>query len=173
MTKSSALREDKLVCHFAISDGGNHRVQNLKLVAREEYDVPWEAVYRRLLRQKDILSQSQMGQNDTGSGTNRNRASTYTLKMYNYETENKLYRANIRGHTKTNKIVKSMYKRKNQKCSQELESIVVEYKNTERGQVLAELDNAYNMNESIWIRMHDVNPREIVSKANGKSSEAF
>ena len=175
MTKSSALREDKLVCHFAISDGGNHRVQNLKLVAREEYDVPWEAVYRRLLRQKDILSQSQMGQNNTGSGTNRNRASTYTLKMYNYETENKLYRANIRGPSfkkiedEKYKIVKSMYKRKNPKCSeQELESIVVEYKNTERGQVLAELDNAYNMNESIWIRMHDVNPREIVSKANGK-----
>ena len=78
--------------------------------------------YRRLLRQKDILSQSQMGQNNTGSGTNRNRASTYTLKMYNYETENKLYRANIRGPSfkkiedEKYKIVKSMYKRKNPKC---------------------------------------------------------
>ena len=172
MTKSSALLQDKLISHFAITDGGNHRVQNLKLVAREEYDIPWEAVYRRLLRQKDILSQAQISQNNT---TSRNRASTYTLQMYNYKTENKLYRANICGPSfkkiedEKYKTVKSIYKRKNPKCSeQELESILVEYKNTERGQVLAELENAYNMNESIWIRMHDVNPREIVSKANGK-----
>merc|ERR1711988_654027 len=95
--------------------------------------------------------------------------------MYDYKTEFEKYCRHIRGPSfkrvedEKYNLVKSIYKSKNPKCTdQELEGIVVEYKNTERGQVFIELDNAYNMNESVWIRMHDINPKDMVVKAKGK-----
>ena len=158
VTSSTACASDKLISHFAVTDTLNHKVSLLRLQAREDRSIPWEAVFARRDRSKT---------NDGGSSKKGLTLAMPQLQSKRLKAVSGLdaYSSDKLEHEK----VSQAYKRMNSKATDdEIRSILVEYTNAKKSDVLNEIDTARNLNQEIHVRLEDADPRVRVVRANGK-----